>query len=72
MYFTDGKSKAFGWDIIYRNDGGKQMKKPVFVMSSYYIAMLLLNLLSLILFRNSIHVAYMSLIPLSLLGDSIF
>ena len=72
MYFTDGKSKAFGWDIIYRNDGGKQMKRPVFVMSSYYIAMLLLNLLSLILFRNSIHVAYMSLIPLSLLGDSIF
>ena len=53
MYFTDDKSKAFGWDIIYRNDGGKQMKKHVFAMRSCYIAMLLLNFLSLILYRNS-------------------
>ena len=38
----------------------------------YYTAMVILNFLSLILFRKSIHVEYLSLIPLCLLGNSIF
>lgn len=38
----------------------------------YYIVMLTLNVLSLILFHKSIHMAYLSLIPLCLLVNSIF
>ena len=38
----------------------------------YYTAMVILNFLSLILFHKSIHVEYLSLIPLCLLGNSIF
>ena len=38
----------------------------------YYVMMLVLNVLSLILFRKSIHVAYLSLMPLCLLGNSVF
>ena len=38
----------------------------------YYTAMVILNFLSLILFRKSIHVEYLSLIPLCLLGNSVF
>ena len=38
----------------------------------YYIALIILNILSLLFFRNSIHMSYLSLIPLCLLGNSMF
>lgn len=38
----------------------------------YYISMMILNFSGLILFHESIHVAYLSLMPLCLLGNSIF